>query len=307
MICIIEGADGSGKSTLSTQLAQRMRAKLIDHEGMAKHPKDIGTAFSQIEQRLITDLAEDMRGDIVMDRHFPSEWVYDRIFKRDFDEAAIWDLDQRTSKIPHLAVFLRLDKNRQTDDHVDSSMIELINFEFESYIVQSHMDWIEIDGELSKEKVLEKAMYEIVKRRNSRDQVFMELAETVAARSTCLSRRTGAVLVSPKGHLLATGYNGAPAGLRHQRVCDRIRSGASSSTCLDRCNDVHAEENVIAQSAMYGKNTEGAVLYTLITPCTRCARMLINAGISEIVFKEEYADDRAISLLESAKIDLKEI
>ncbi len=135
------------------------------------------------------------------------------------------------------------------------------------------------------------------------DTYFMEIAFTVAKRSTCRHRQVGALLVRDK-RILATGYNGAPAGLPHciDTVCarDGIESGARS----DLCRAVHAEQNAIVQAALFGINTEGATLYCTHSPCVLCAKLLINAKINKIVYKIRYPDSNALRLFDQSGVQL---
>lgn len=129
------------------------------------------------------------------------------------------------------------------------------------------------------------------------DQYFMEIARTVASRSTCLRRSVGAVLVRDK-RILATGYNGAPTGLAHCREvgCLRTIQGVPAGERHEICRGSHAEQNVLVQAARYGIAVEGATLYCTNEPCSICTKLLINAGIIEIVYESEYPDFLARAL-----------
>ncbi|HID92736.1 MAG TPA: cytidine deaminase [bacterium (Candidatus Stahlbacteria)] len=140
--------------------------------------------------------------------------------------------------------------------------------------------------------------------RPSWDSYFMEVAELVSKRSTCLRRSTGAIIVNEK-RILATGYNGPPQGLLHCDElggCLRERLSIPSGERHELCRAVHAEQNAIIQAAKLGINIDGATLYVTNYPCFICAKMLINAGIKKIVYKEGYPDKWAKNILEEAKI-----
>ncbi|NDD55059.1 cytidine deaminase [bacterium] len=145
----------------------------------------------------------------------------------------------------------------------------------------------------------------IIDSRPSKDEVYMRMAKEVARRSTCLSRRTGSVLLSADYHVIATGYNGAPSGMPHQTECQRLRIQTKSGAALDTCNDVHAEENAIIQAALNGSSTKGGTLYTVKSPCHRCARMIVNAGITSVVYMSEYGDTRAFEMFETAGVSFR--
>jgi dCMP deaminase len=132
---------------------------------------------------------------------------------------------------------------------------------------------------------------------------FMDIADLVARRSTCLRRRVGAVAVKGK-RILATGYNGAPSGIPHclDVGCLREQEGVPSGTRHELCRGIHAEQNVIIQAAHYGVSIEGATLYCTNLPCVICSKMLINAGIREIFYREGYADSLSETLLNAAQV-----
>lgn len=122
------------------------------------------------------------------------------------------------------------------------------------------------------------------------DEYFMGIAEAVAARATCDRGRSGCVIVRDK-RILATGYVGAPAGLPH---CDEVghemktvrhADGSETQHCM---RTTHAEQNAIVDAARIGVPIEGATLYCKMTPCSACAKMIINAGIKRVVCAKKY-------------------
>lgn len=133
----------------------------------------------------------------------------------------------------------------------------------------------------------------------------MEIAALVAQRSTCLRRQVGAVIVRDK-RILATGYNGAPSGLKHceEVGCLRDKLRIPSGERQELCRGLHAEQNAIIQAALMGVSLRDAILYCTHQPCIVCAKMLINAGIKKIVFRGEYPDRLASSLLKEAKVQI---
>ena len=139
--------------------------------------------------------------------------------------------------------------------------------------------------------------------RPSWDEYFMDITKRVATRSTCLRRAVGAILVHDK-RIIASGYNGGPTGLAHclDIGCLREKLGIPSGQQHELCRGIHAEQNAIIQAARYGVSIEGSVLYCTTQPCTQCTKMLINAGITEIVYAEGYPDDLARELLEESGI-----
>jgi dCMP deaminase len=137
------------------------------------------------------------------------------------------------------------------------------------------------------------------------DEYFLDIARLVATRSTCLRRQVGAVLVKDK-RILATGYNGPPSGLPHclDVGCLRERMGIPSGERHELCRGLHAEQNAILQAAFHGISIKGATLYCTHHPCIICSKMLINAGISKIVYLEGYPDPLAKEMLHEAKIEV---
>ncbi len=139
--------------------------------------------------------------------------------------------------------------------------------------------------------------------RPSWDEYFLKLAFEVSKRSTCLRRAVGAIIVKDR-RILATGYNGVPSGLRHceETGCLREQLGVPSGQRHELCYAIHAEQNAIIQAARYGINITGASIYITTQPCVVCAKMLINAGIKEIVFATAYPDKLSEELLSETDI-----
>ncbi len=137
---------------------------------------------------------------------------------------------------------------------------------------------------------------------------FMDIATLVARRSTCLRRAVGAVVVKDR-RILATGYNGAPSGVRHcaQTGCLRQQLKVPSGQRHELCRGIHAEQNAIIQAAFHGVSIKGASLYCTNQPCSICARMIINAGIKAIYYQHGYQDELAREMLEEADISVHQL
>jgi dCMP deaminase len=126
--------------------------------------------------------------------------------------------------------------------------------------------------------------------RPSWDEYFMIITRQVAQRSTCLRAKVGAVIVRDK-NILATGYNGSPAGLPHclDVGCLVYRSENPDGEVEENCfRTIHAEINAIAQAAKNGVPISGASIYVTHTPCVHCFKVLINTGITRICYEREY-------------------
>ena len=130
------------------------------------------------------------------------------------------------------------------------------------------------------------------KKRPDWDEYFMEIANVVALRSNCSRRHVAAVIVKDK-RIISTGYNGTPRGIKNCCVggCPRCSSEAPSGTGLTECLCSHGEENAIVQAAYHGIAVKDSTLYTTYSPCLLCAKMIINAGIREVVYRERYTID----------------
>ena len=139
--------------------------------------------------------------------------------------------------------------------------------------------------------------------RPSWDEYFMSIAEQVAGRSTCIRRNTGAVVVKDR-RILSTGYNGTPSGLRHCEAvgCIRDQRNIASGAHHELCRGIHAEQNAVIQAAKHGTSIDGASVYTTHQPCVLCAKILVNAGIVEIVFRDSYPDPLAEEILAETKV-----
>jgi dCMP deaminase len=138
--------------------------------------------------------------------------------------------------------------------------------------------------------------------RPSWDTYFMQIAHLVATRATCPRRSVGAIVVADK-HIVATGYNGAPAGLPH---CppdgdknEWPRGCLMSGHCM---RSLHAEQNCLLQAAKIGVSCDRSTMYVTCQPCNTCAKMIINAGIQRVVYEGDYPDDFSLELFRDSKL-----
>ncbi len=137
------------------------------------------------------------------------------------------------------------------------------------------------------------------------DEYFLKIASVVAERSTCRRHHVGAVAVRNK-HILTTGFNGAPSGLKDclELGCLRDERGIPSGERQEICRGIHAEQNVIIQASLHGVSLEGSTIYATHTPCVLCAKMLVNAKIKRYISFGRYNDDAFINLFQEAGIAL---
>ena len=141
------------------------------------------------------------------------------------------------------------------------------------------------------------------------DTYFMDIAHVVSTRGNCVRRRVAAVVVKDR-RIISTGYNGTPRGVKNcnDGGCPRCAGNAPSGSALGDCLCSHAEENSITQAAYHGISTNGAVIYVTLSPCLTCAKMIINAGIREVVYDEEYAlNEQTRALLAEAGVECRRI
>jgi dCMP deaminase len=148
-------------------------------------------------------------------------------------------------------------------------------------------------------------MTEHLSDRPSWHEYFMGICDLVATRSTCLRRKVGAILVKEK-RILCTGYNGAPSKVPHCREtgCLREQLSVPSGENHELCRGVHAEQNVIIQAAYHGIKVAGSTLYCTNQPCSICSKMIINAGIKRVYYKDGYNDPLTLDMFDKAQVEL---
>jgi len=139
--------------------------------------------------------------------------------------------------------------------------------------------------------------------RPSWDDYYMEMVDVIKKRSTCLRRQVGAIIVKDK-RIISTGYNGSPMNTKHceEVGCLRDELKIPSGERHELCRAIHAEQNALVQAAYSGTSVKDAVMYITTQPCSLCAKMLINAGISKVIFRGEYPDEMAMDMLKEAGV-----
>jgi len=152
-------------------------------------------------------------------------------------------------------------------------------------------DIVRNDGSV---EALYQAVQEILRRnayfeRPGWDDYFMSVARVVASRSNCVKRKVAAVVTIDR-RIVSTGYNGTPRGVRNcnEGGCPRCNAFGPGGVDLAECVCSHGEENAITQAAYHGVSLRGATLYTTYCPCLLCTKMIINAGIAEVVYNADY-------------------
>jgi len=145
--------------------------------------------------------------------------------------------------------------------------------------------------------------------RPSWHQYFMTITRQVAERSTCKRAKVGAVIVRDK-NILATGYNGAPAGMPHciDVGCLMYQSKTPNGETEENCfRTIHAEMNAIAQAAKNGSTIKDASIYITHTPCIHCLKVLVNTGIKSIYYEKPYKLHTLDELLRYTHVELEKV
>lgn len=138
--------------------------------------------------------------------------------------------------------------------------------------------------------------------RPSHDQIMMQVCEAVAERSTCRNRNVGAV-ICVDDRIVSTGYNGAPKGFEHCidiGIC--LRKDCGHGEGLDLCPASHAEQNAIASAARNGITVKGGTLYCTTRPCSWCAKLIVCAGITKVIYRDWYDCPLTTTIFTSAGV-----
>lgn len=141
------------------------------------------------------------------------------------------------------------------------------------------------------------------------DNYFMHIARNVASRGNCLKRKVAALIVKD-GRIISTGYNGTPRNTKNcfEGGCPRCNAVGPSGQNLGDCYCSHGEENAIVQAAYHGISIKGSSLYTTFSPCLLCTKMIINGGVVEVVYNQEYPlAGPAQALLKEAGVKLRKV
>lgn len=132
----------------------------------------------------------------------------------------------------------------------------------------------------------------------------MQIAHLVATRATCPRRSVGAVIVRDR-RILATGYNGAPRGVSHCPVDGEKHDWPTGCMRAGHCiRALHAEQNAMLQAALIGIPCEGSSIYVTCQPCNNCAKMIINAGITRVIYEGDYPDEFSLELFRESKMEV---
>ena len=125
------------------------------------------------------------------------------------------------------------------------------------------------------------------------DRRYLRMAQIWAENSYCKRRQVGALVVKDK-RIISDGYNGTPSGIEN--------------TCEDENNAtkpyvLHAEANAITKLARSHNSSDGATIYITASPCIECSKLLIQAGITRVVYGEKYRLEDGLELLRKANVE----
>ncbi len=199
--------------------------------------------------------------------------------------------------------FQQLERRELASDNPAGQQLLAVR-ELADEVVTNDADVPELHGQL--ERVLEGKLF--FRDRPSWDEYFVNISRVVASRSNCIKRKVGALIVSDR-RIISTGYNGTPRGVLNcnEGGCPRCAGAAEAGTRLDECLCSHAEENAITQSAYHGVSVRGAALYSTFRPCLMCSKMIINAGITEVVYDSPFPlPEVALELYREAGVKLRQ-
>ena len=134
------------------------------------------------------------------------------------------------------------------------------------------------------------------------DNAYMEMAEAFSKLSYAERHKVGCVIVSPKGQIISQGYNGTPSG--RDNSCEYTNEYGELVT---KPEVLHAETNAISKCAKWQASTDGATLYVTLSPCINCAKLIIQAGIKRVVYKEVYHNTEGLDLLKDVGIKVDKL
>ena len=307
MFIVVEGLARTGKTTVCAEIARRLginhcKSRPAEHMNIDDYVIGKADAFAHIDWDHTW---------LIMDRQLPSSYAFTLQRGEILKAKAFIEWDDIT---PCTYVWL---KTKDEDIHriVDRTHEEGYHgqphdvakaFEFQTYLGQffygSSNPCIEIDiwDSNDERKSVDQLASEIIEQlpRPNWDEYFLQMVETTRHRSTCLSRRVGAI-ATLNNRIIGIGYNGAPSGASH---CASDNCGSPNCGSNGGERTVHAEINALLNAE---GSLRGGTIYTSTEPCLSCTKMLINAGILRVVFKQEYKKNTEVrdALVQEAGIE----
>ncbi len=197
----------------------------------------------------------------------------------------------------------RLEGREQGGDDPAGQQLAAVR-EMADFRLQNDDDLAHLHAEV--QRILERSLFF---ERPSWDEYFMSIARVVAARSNCVKRKVGAIIARHR-RIISTGYNGTPRGVRNcnEGGCPRCNAFTQGGARLDECLCSHGEENAITQAAYHGVTVNDGTIYTTFSPCLMCTKMIINAGLAEVVYNSDYPlNDVSIELLRESGVKVRRV
>ena len=273
----LRGAEGNGV------LAQRILSQIEEDKNYAvdsfRHPEEVKTFRTRSDFYLVLIQAE-------------PEVRFARLRER-----------KRESDAVTLEQFLDLEKREKASK--DSCGQQLTACEAEAdFKITNNGSLPELTDQIV--ELLPQLMGNLV--RPDWDEYFMKLAKVASLRSNCVKRKVAAVIVRDK-RVISTGYNGTPRGTKncYEGGCPRCNNLADSGTLLDECLCSHGEENAITQAAYHGMSVKEGILYSTFAPCLTCTKMIINAGMREVVYNLDYPlNETSFKLFQEAGVIIRQ-
>jgi dCMP deaminase len=281
--------------SLSDVIREEIRAR-----GLEPTRELLITVGNELRQRYGANiLAERILAKIEDDKHYVIDSIRNPSEVDAFRAAKHFKLI-RIDANPEIRFRRILARRRESDPRTFEEFVELENREAEGDDTSQNLVKVELmaDHSLLNEGTLEELyphidqlLLRLLKeiQRPSWDEYFMNIAKVVASRSNCIKRKVAAIIVKDK-RVISTGYNGTPRGTRNcnEGGCPRCNSLAASGTNLEECLCSHGEENAIVQASYHGVSVKDAIIYSTFAPCLQCAKMIINAGIRDVIYNMDY-------------------
>lgn len=305
MLFVIEGLPRTGKTTIAKDISKRLG--MMHDDSRPPDGVDIDSfVFGKCELHKCMDFANI---DLIMDRQLPSSYAYSVLYRGKSDRRFL----EYDKQIPCVYFYLRtydhdrISESTQKDGyhaavhssaHLQTLHAIIENFIYgsanPSYTIDLPNNPTQVDFDLAREQII----YIINQLRPGWDKYFMQHAQIAAKRSTCLSRHVGSVLVEDN-RIIGVGYSGPPRGAPHCNECSRRDS--KSGEMLHDSRAVHAEVNAVLNATKIPQN---ASLYCTTQPCFECTKMLINANVKRIIYRDPYPDNKRDQLVAETGIEV---
>lgn len=137
------------------------------------------------------------------------------------------------------------------------------------------------------------------------DKYYMGVASLTAKQSYAIRRKVGAIIVKDT-RIISEGFNGTPSGFENKCENESYNIREDITEYITKPEVLHAESNAITKCAKFGDATDGATLYVTCSPCVECAKLIIQAGIRRVIYRDKYHDESGLKLLSKAGIEVEQ-